>query len=567
MRIDGGEMVVRALKQQGVKEAFGLSGGHLDPIFMACERNGVRLVDTRHEAAAAHMADGYARATGRPGVCIVTAGPGTSNAVTGIANAWLDAIPLICIAGRSPITDDDRMPLQGLDQVAMMQPITKFARTVLRSERIPEYIATAWRHATSGRPGPVFIDLPIDVVFTELEEEVAPTFVRFAPEGRPAPTPADVDRMLEILATAERPVILAGGGALFSGAQKELREFAELARIPVLSWKARGIVSERTDLGFGGFGHMASPVAIAAAGGGPDVVLLLGARLGMYTGSSGGRNRMIPASATKIQVDIEAEEIGRCEEVDFGIVADVRETLRLLNERGRSTTFRDHERWIAALNAARQAQRTMYEGQIMREGAPIHQGRLARELAGTLTGEDVLVVDGGETGLWMGDQASVEAAGRWISHGYLGCIGTGIPFGIAAKIANPDRRVLVLTGDGSVGFNFLELETALRQEVPIVVVVNNDEGWGMVRHLQRGRYQKTVGAELGAVRYDLAAAGFGAYAELVTEPGQIRPAVERAFASGRAALINVMTDAALPHPYTVAMTGGQLPYYGNRSDD
>jgi acetolactate synthase-1/2/3 large subunit len=577
--VDGGELLIRALKSQGVNEIFALSGGHLDPMFQACVNHGIRLIDTRHEAAAAHMADGYARTTGKPGVCLVTAGPGVANAVTGIANAWMDATPVICIGGRSPLRDEDKLALQNLDQVALMSPVTKLARTIYHTDRIPEYIASAYRHAVSGRPGPVFLDIPIDVLFRHIDESEAQTFESFAPEGRPAASASSVDQALDILTVAQRPAIFVGGGVMFSGAHAELRTFAEMTRIPVFpNLKARGAISEMTDLGYGGYGVAASPVARAEAGGGPDVILMLGGRVGMFTGSSGGVGMpsVIPNDATLIQLDIEPEEIGRCRDVQLGLVGDIKETLKVFIERARGRTFQDHEKWIKALVAARAIGRSLYDQDMYRPEPPIHEARLAREIADFMDGESIIVADGGETSGWMAEQAIIEAPGHWLSHGYLGCLGTGIPFAIAAKIAHPDRRVLAITGDGSAGLNFSELDTAVRHGVPIVVVVNNDQGWGMIRHGHVARYgaDRVVGAELGPTRYDLAAAGFGAHAELVTEASEIRPALERAFASGKAACINVMTDPTQPHvpPAAAAALARrkdesgeiELPYYGRR---
>ncbi len=580
--VNGGELLIRALEQRGVREVFALSGGHLDPMFQACLDHGFRLIDTRHEQAAAHMADGFARTTGRPGVALVTAGPGVTDAVTGVANAYLDSIPMICIGGRSPLRDEDKLPLQHLDQIALMRPITKYARTVFHPDRIPEYVAAAYRHAVSGRPGPVFLDIPIDVLHTPVEEGDVPTFSEVAPEGRPGADSQAVERALDALAGAERPAIFAGGGTWFSGAQDELREFAELARIPVLTnSKARGVVSERTELGYAGFNLVGSPAVREAAGGGPDVILMLGARVGMYTGSSGGRQELIPDDATLIQVDIEAEEIGRTRDVQIGLVGDVRETVRALIERARGRTFKDHGRWIDALAAARDVARRIPDAVMARVDPPIHQVRLAREIADFLTGDDILVADGGDTSGWMSGQAVVEAAGRWMSHGYLGCLGTGIPFGMAARVAHPDRRVLTIIGDGSVGLNFAEFDTAVRHNLPVVVVVNNDQGWGMVRHGQVRSYgaDRKMGVELGPTRYDLAAEGFGAHAEFVETADEIRPALDRAFASGKPACINVLSDPTVsPRDYREAQAQSQverpqeqrderdveLPYYGRR---
>lgn len=579
--VNGGELLVRTLEQRGVREVFALSGGHLDPIFQACLDHDFRLIDTRHEQAAAHMADGFARATGRPGVALVTAGPGVTDAVTGIANAYLDSVPMICIGGRSPLRDEDRLPLQHLDQVALMRPITKYARTVYHPDRIPEYVAAAYRHAVSGRPGPVFLDIPIDVLHTPVEEREAPAFAEPAPAGRPVAAPASIEVALDALAAAERPVIFAGGGVWFSGAQEVVREFAELTQIPVLANpKARGVVSERTRLGYGGFNLAGAPAVHAAGGGAPDVVLMLGARVGMFTGSSGGGQGLIPDEATLIQVDIEPEEIGRGRDVQIGLVGDVRETVRTMLEGARGRSFRDHERWIDALSDAREVARQVPAEIAESAEAPVHQVRLAQEIADFLDGDATIIADGGDTSVWMAGQAVVESGGRWMSHGYLGCLGVGIPFGMGVKVAYPDRRVLTIIGDGSVGLNFAEFDTAVRHELPVVVVVNNDQGWGMVRHGQVRSYGRTAGVELGPTRYDLAAAGFGAHAEFVEKPDDIRPALERAFASGRAACVNVLSDPAVsPRSYREAQAASpapvpkerasdereiELPYYGRR---
>jgi len=571
-KVGGGELLVRELARQGVTEVFALSGGHIDPIFQACVDHGIRIIDTRHEAAATHMADGYARTTGRPGVAIVTAGPGVTNAITGLANAYMDAIPLICIGGRSPLRDDDRMPLQGMDQIALVAPVTKFARTVLQAERIPEYVAMAWRHAVSGRPGPVFLDIPIDIMFHSVEEEAAPTFEKFHPEGLPVPRIESVDRALDLLAAAERPVIFAGGGVMFSKAQDELRQFVAMTQIPVFAnSKARGAIPEWSDMGYGSFGLAASPLARAVAGGPPDLVMLLGARVGMFTGA--GPASFIPPTAKVIQVDIEPEEIGRSRDVEIGLIGDVRETLLLMMDRARGRIFQKNEAWLDAFAKTRLALRDMHTGVMGRE-APIHQARLAREVADYLQGDGIIVADGGETSLWISEQAVVASAGDFLSHGYLGCLGVGIPFAISAAVARPGKRVLAIVGDGSLGLNIAEFDTAVRHNIPIVVVVNNDQGWGMIRHGQASRYgaDRIVGAELGPTRYDLVAEGFGMHAEHVTNASQIKPALDRAFASGKPACINVLTDPDQPHMASISMTRKKepenheesvdLPYYG-----
>lgn len=577
--IDGGELLVRTLVRAGVDTVFALSGGHLDPVFVAAAEHGIRIVDTRHEAAATHMADAYARTTGKLGVAFITAGPGVTNGLTGIANAHVDSSPILVIGGRFPLRDEDRLALQSLDQIPMMNPVTKFARTILHTDRIPEVTAMAIRHALSGRPGPCFLDVPLDILFTPIEESEVPVFNDPVPMGLPVPNPDAIDQALEFLAAAERPVIFAGGGVRFSGARDELREFAQQAHIPVFaSSKARGCVSEHTPLGYGGFGLSASRGVHNAAGGPPDLVLLLGARVGMFTGSSGGARSMIPSDAKVIQVDVSAEEIGRNHEIDLGLIGDVRETLRAMNERSKGLDFPERSTWIEALVEARSGFREIHASRMYREERPIHQARLCREIANFLRDDDILVADGGDTANWMAEQAIVDEDGLFLSHGYLGCLGIGLPFGLAAQAAHPDRRVLVLVGDGGVGFNFAEFETAIRQNLPIVVVINNDQGWGMIRHDQQKRYGRTVAAELGTVHYERAAAGFGCHSEFVEDAKEIGPALERAFASGKPSCINVMTDARQPHapPRKGEATPSEsaerpqvgeevvLPYYGKR---
>ncbi len=576
--INGGEMIVRALEKVGVKQAFALSGGHIDPIFQSCADHGINIFDVRHEAAATHAADGYARATGKPGVAFVTAGPGVANAVTGVANAYMDAVPMICIAGRSPIRDEDKLSLQTMNQIGLMQPVTKFCRTILHAERIPEYMAMAWRHAVSGRPGPVFLEIPIDILYTPVEEDDLPPIQNFEPEGRPAASTSSIDKALQELSNADRPVIVAGGGVNFSDASDALRQFAELTRIPVcLNMKARGAVNEKTDLGFGNVQVLASPEAADLAGGPPDVVMLMGARVGMFTGMGAlGGPLIFPPGAKVIQLDIEAEEIGRAHEIDLGLVGDLNETLQQMIERAEGLTFRDHEPWITALNTVADAGRSRWDADAA-ASQPIHQARLMKEICGFLDDDAIIANDGGETQLWMAGVAQVENLRNYLGIGYLGCLGVGLPFAMAAKIANPARQVLCITGDGSAGLNFSEFDTLVRHNIPVVVVVNNDQGWGMIRHGHIRNYERVVGAELGATRYDLVAEGWGAHAELVTRSEDIQPALQRAFASGKPACINVMTDPTQPfgarHDAETARKAREealetkefeLPYYGKR---
>ena len=553
-QIDGGEMLVRVLEREGVKQIYGLHGGHIDPIFQACANHNIAIYDTRHEAAAGHMAEGWARLTGEPGVVVITAGPGVTNVVTAVADAYADAVPMVVIGGRHLVRDEDKLLLQDFDGRALMQPITKWSRTVADAARIAEYTAMAFREARNGRPGPVFLEIPFDVLTAQTEEAAVPQSY-IADCSCPAPSAEAVDKALAMLAEAKRPLVVAGRGAWFAGAGDELREFAEKTSTPVVAHgPIRGAVPEEGHpMGAGSL--MTLLVLSMQPENAPDLVVLLGARVGLYLG--GGS--MLPANAKIIQIDVQGAEIGHGHNVDLGIICDCREALRALTRAAEGRTFPDRSDWSAALKGTQHAWQFLYKDALESDTAPMHPLRLMREIDRFLGDDDVLVVDGGETFVWMQMAATMQKPGRFISYGYLGCLGVGLPFGMAAKIRYPDKRVLVVTGDGSVGLNFAEFDTAVRHKLPIVVVINNDQAWGMTKHGQELRGLKVIGSELGPVRYDLAAEGFGVYAEMVEDPLQVGAALERAFASGRPACLNVMVDPSPPSPQTQAWVAAGAP--------
>jgi thiamine pyrophosphate-dependent acetolactate synthase large subunit-like protein len=587
-KIDGGEMLVRALEGEGVHEIFTLHGGHLDAIYAACMRHDFRVLDTRHEQAAAHMADGWARTTGRPGVAIVTAGPGVTDAVTGVANAYMDSIPMVLIGGRSPLADDDRLPLQAVDQMGLLRPITKWARSVTHTERIPEYVAAAFRHAVSGRPGPVFLELPIDVLFARADEEAVVFPQKYRPQSAPGPSRDALRQALEWIAEAKRPAILAGGGVWFSQGAEELTRFAELTHTPVMAnSKARGAISEEHELCFGGFAAI-HPAIHAKSGGNADLVILLGTRIGLFTG---GRNSVIAPDARVIQVDIEPEEIGRNRDIELGIAADCREFLRQAIEAARGAKFDQHKEWRERLGAIRTGMRHRFDDALNRREGPIHPARMAHDIAATLDPDAIVVADGGETAAWMGGAWTARKPGSFLSHGYLGCLGIGLPFAMAAKAAHPDRQVFCILGDGSAGLNFAEFHSAAKNHLPITVVINNDKQWGMSKHGQELMWGKGhhMATELGMVHYERAAEGLGARGELVERPEEIVPALTRSLGAGRVACLNIVTDPDVIEPGTLALysagltgrdrsrkespaedkasEGTTLPYYGKRKLD
>jgi acetolactate synthase-1/2/3 large subunit len=585
-KIDGGEMLVRALEAEGVREIFTLHGGHLDAIYAACGRHDFRVIDTRHEQAAAHMADGWARTTARPGVAIVTAGPGVTDAVTGIANAYMDSIPMLLIGGRSPLADDDKLPLQAVDQMGIVRPITKWARSVTHTARIPEFVGAAFRHATSGRPGPVFLELPIDVLFARVEEEQVEFPKNYRPQSPAGPGRAALAKALGWLREAKRPAILAGGGVWFAQAASELTRFAELTNTPVMTnAKARGSISEEHPLAFGGFGAIHPGVHAKSGSGSADLVILLGTRIGLFTG---GRNSVIPKDARVIQVDIEPEEIGRNRGIELGIASDCGEFLRQAIEAVKDEKFDRHEEWLERLSAVRAGGRHRFDDALQERPGAIHPARLAHEIAKTLSPDAIVVADGGETAAWMSNAWTARHPGRFLTHGYLGCLGTGLPFALACKAAHPDKQVFCIVGDGSAGLNFSEFHTAAKNNLPVTVVINNDKQWGMSKHGQELMWGKDrhIATELGMVHYERAAEGLGAEGTLVDRATEIAPALKRALTSGRVACLNVITDRDVIEPGTLAMYSAAaprpskektaepkpgdettLPYYGKRKLD
>lgn len=553
--IDGGELFVRALQNAGIDTVFTLHGGHLDAIYQAARDRGLRLVDTRHEQAAGHAADGWARVTGRTGVALVTAGPGLTDCVTAIANAWLDCVPTLFVAGAAPLRDAELLPLQGgFDQLALVAPITKWAHRVTHTHRIPDLVAQALRIARSGRPGPVYLELPIDVLFARTEAVRVRLPLKTVPDAAPAPPAAAIEQAIEWLHRAERPAIVVGGGARFAGAAGELTAFAEETGIPVFSnGRGHGLVPADHPLCGRGLANLA--FLGQAAGGEPDVVLVLGARLGLFTGHPA--HPLVPDRARLIQIDVCAEEIGRQRDVELGIVADCREALVALRAEAAQRCWPARAGWQQAVRSVRAGHRALFAQALASDKAPIHPYRLASEIATRLPRDAIVAADGGETSFWMELVAEVHAPGHWLSHGYLGCLGTGLPFALAAKLARPESPVLCVVGDGSLGLNFAELDSFVRHGLAIVTVVANDGQWGMSAHGQELLFGpgRRVVTDLGPTRYDLAAAGFGCHAEHVEKPDELGPALERALASGKPSCVNVATDPAVIAPITLAMVG------------
>ncbi|MEX0760888.1 MAG: thiamine pyrophosphate-binding protein [Dehalococcoidia bacterium] len=528
--VDGSYLVARTLKEEGVEHLFFLMGGPNYEIVNNAEDMGIKTVDFRHEQAAAMAAHAYARVTGKPGVTTAASGPGTLNLLTGQYNAFIDCAPMVTLGGAGPISDFGRDGFQEVDQVRIFEAVSKAVMRPMDPARYPEHISTAFRIATSGRPGPVYVDCNEDVLYGQLEESSAPRPTRAAKMSRPEADPDFVREAVQMLSNADRPMVLAGGGAFWSKAWDELREFVDRTGVPFYTTPmSRGLIPEDHPLSF--------PAARTTAMREADVVLVVGTRFNWIM-TFGNR---IADDAKIIQVNIDPQEIGHNRSVDLGLVGDAKAVLGQINAEVSRTGFKaKHEsQWIAHLREAEQVRRERAATVENSDETPIHPLRLCKELRDVMDRDAILTVDGNEI-LHFGRQSMpTYYPGHRLNSGPTGCMGVGLPYAIGAKLAKPDKQVVSLHGDGSLGMNIQDFDTAVRYNLPMVIVVSNNEGW-----TARIEGIRKPGRELGFTRFDEVAQALGGHGELVESPTDIRPALERAFASGKPAIVNVRTDPA-----------------------
>ncbi len=530
--VPGGSLVAKALYNEGVEQIFSLSGGHINPIFDGCLSEGVRIIDTHHEQAAVHMAEGWARYSGKPGVAVVTAGPGVVNALPGMAVAAQSGVPLVLIGGRSSLARRDIGAMQDIDQLELMRPLTKWARQVYQVERIPEYVASAFRQAVSGRPGPVFLEIPVDI----MNEKTDPGNVRFPTAyyctARPCAEGCDIKKAAQILASARRPVILAGSGVFWSGASAELQNFAETLGIPVYTRNmGRGTFPEDHPLAGGFF-----PIGLMQA----DAALILGTRLDWTVGY--GRPPLLKMSTNTIHVDIEPSEIGQNRPASFGLTGDIKAVLEQLAGELKPEQMQVESNWPDTIKVMREAARESAVQGADPEAEFIHPALLCRELRSLLPNDASLVVDGGDIAGFSVLTMDALSPSSLIWIGAFGHLGVGLPFAIAGKLANPARPVVLITGDGAFGFSAMELATAVRHKIPVITIIANDGGWGQIRRGQRRDYGRTVGVELGSLRFDQIATILGGFGTHVEKLEDLKPALDAAMECGLPACINVRTD-------------------------
>lgn len=527
------DLIGPALVRMGVDTGFFLMGGPTLGAANGCIASGIRMIDVRHEQAAAMMAQAYARLTARVGVCMAAAGPGAINLTTGLANALIDCAPVVAFGGSSPIGSMGKGGFQDVDQLAIMKPVTKWAIRVTDPRRIPELIATAFRHARSGTPGPVYVDLPGDVLHQEVE---ASTIKWPSDRAEDALVPAGADesaieRFIALLQEASRPIVISGSGVFWSKAAAEVQRFVEAAGIPFYTTpQGRGVLPDDHPL--------SCPAARSRALQSADLVVVLGTRLNYIWGH--GEPPRFAADARFLRVDIDPAEIAGTRNLALGIAADLATVLRQVDARLRSESVSPRfERWRAELRELDQKKRASAEARLANDATPIHPLRLCKEVRDFIDRDAVLVVDGQEILNYGRQSIPTFVAGHRLNSGPFGTMGVGLPFGLGAKAAKPDKQVVVLHGDGSFGLNAMELDTAVRHALPVLVVISLNGGW------TADPDKSKPGRDLGYTRFDLMGQALGCHGEFVEKPQDIRPALERASAAvraGRCAVVNVVTD-------------------------
>jgi acetolactate synthase-1/2/3 large subunit len=531
----GGHLVARRLKAHGVTKLFTLSGGHLFSIYDGCRAEGIDIVDVRHEQTAAFAAEGWAKVTRRPGVAALTAGPGVTNGISALASAQQNHSPMLVLGGRAPAVRWGQGSLQEIDHLPLVAPLTTLAATPSQASDIPKLIDAALAAAMSPPGGPAFLDFSLDVVFSEGvegEDYVSP------PHARTALSEADGEALavaIELLRGARRPVIMAGTDLYWAHGERALRALAEEQQIPVfLNGLARGCLPADHELFF----SRARTVGLRDA----DVALVIGApidfRLGF--GAAFGEDtaivaidRAAPARAYPRAVAAEL----------YGAVSDVLDELRT------AVSCATDPGWIAALHAAESSARAAEQELLLDERAPLHPMRIYRELSGLLDRDAIVIGDGGDFVSYAGRVIDSYEPGCWLDPGPFGCLGSGPGYALAAKLAHPQRQVVLLLGDGAFGFSGMEFDSLARHGVAVVGVMGNNGIWGLEKHPMEFLYGYSVAAQLRPeTRYDLVVEALGAHGELVRTPAQLRPALERAFSAGGPALVNVLTDPSVAYP-------------------
>ena len=528
--LHGGRLVARRLKAHGVSKLFTLSGGHLFSIYDGCRAEGIDIVDVRHEASATFAAEGWAKVTREPGVAALTAGPGVTNGMSAIASAQQNHSPVLVLGGRAPAMRWGQGSLQEIDHVPFVRPLAKLAATAGATAEIPGLIDDAWSVMRRDHPGPAFIDLPLDVVFMEAEEPPPP---ETGPPARRHADAAEIERAAALLRDADRPVIMAGTNLYWGHGEHALRELAEAAGVPVfLNGLARGCLPADHPCFF----SRARSAALKAA----DVALVAGVPMDFRLGFGGAFGE----ETEIVAIDLAEPEREHPRAVAAECYGDIAATLGALARPGADTAA-----WLEHLRGVEAAKREAEREQLTDDRAPLHPMRVYGELAQVLDRDAIVIGDGGDFVSYAGRVVASYEPGCWLDPGPFGCLGSGPGYALAAKLAHPDRQVVLLLGDGAFGFSGMEFDTLARHGVSVVGVMGNNGIWGLEKHPMEFLYGYSVAADLAPeTRYDRMVEALGGHGALVREPAELRPALERALAASGPTLINVLTDPSVAYP-------------------
>jgi acetolactate synthase I/II/III large subunit len=527
--VHGGRLVARRLKAYGVGKLFTLSGGHLFSIYDGCRAEGIDIVDVRHEASAVFAAEGWAKVTREPGVAALTAGPGVTNGMSAIASAQQNHSPVLVLGGRAPAMRWGQGSLQEIDHVPFVRPLAKLAATAGATSEIPGLIDDAWDATRRDHPGPAFLDFPLDVVFMEAEEPALPE-----PAGRrrPAVDGAALDRAATLLREAERPVVMAGSNLYWGHAEPALRALADVGIPTFLNGLARGCLPADHP----SFFSRTRGAALKEA----DLALVVGVPMDFRLGFGGAFGE----ETELVAVDLAEPERDHPRAVAAECYGDIAGALTALADAAPDATP-----WRERLRATEREKRAAEREQLADDRAPLHPMRVYGELAQLLDRDAVIVGDGGDFVSYAGRLVDSYEPGCWLDPGPFGCLGCGPGYALAAKLAHPERQVVLLLGDGAFGFAGMEFDTLARHGVNVVGVMGNNGIWGLEKHPMEFLYGYSVAAELReGTRYDRMVEALGCHGELVREPSELRPALERSFEAGRPALVNVLTDPTVAYP-------------------
>ena len=536
-KLHGGRLIAKRLRAHGVEKLFTLSGGHLFSIYDGCRAEGIELIDVRHEQTATFAAEGWSKVTRSVGVCALTAGPGVTNGMSAIASAAQNHSPLVVLGGRAPQFRWGQGSLQEIDHIPFVRPLTKLAATATATAEIPAMVDEAIRVAQAPHSGPTFLDFPLDQVFMEVPEH----------DDQPAPAPPPVtradsgatERAAELLRDAERPVIMAGTGLYWGRGEVALRALAEELHVPVfLNGLGRGCLPADHDLFFSR--------ARGAALGQADVALVIGVPLDFRLGFGAAFGQ----DAEIVVIDVAEPERDHPRPVAAELYGALGATLEALATAASGDgTAAERKEWLASLRAIEDEKRAGEAAELADPRAPLHPMRIYGELAQLLDRDAIVVGDGGDFVSYAGRLVDSYEPGCWLDPGPFGCLGSGPGYALAAKLARPDRQVVLLLGDGAFGFAGTELDTLARHGVAVVGVMGNNGIWALEKHPMEFLYGYSVVADLRpGTRYDLMAQALGCDGEFVQRPDELRPALERAFSSGRPTLVNVLTDPSVAYP-------------------